>query len=97
MFSHTKRRYCKFFDYWKYSLKDGTYFAKDTIHKAIESKDRRRAIYKYHKSKLNPVYLHDRNKKAIVDSIEGIKLEKVRLKTLLIDRINCLKRILHFW
>lgn len=28
------------------------------------------------KSKLNPVYLHDRNKKAIVDSIEGIKLEK---------------------
>ncbi len=33
-------------------------------------------VYKYHKSKLNPVYLHDRNKKAIVDSIEGIKLEK---------------------
>ena len=29
MFSHTKRRYCKFFDYWKYSLKDGTYFAKE--------------------------------------------------------------------
>ena len=29
MFSHTKRHYCKFFDYWKYSLKDGTYFAKE--------------------------------------------------------------------
>ena len=29
MFSHTKRRYCKFFDYWKYSLKDGTYFVKE--------------------------------------------------------------------
>ena len=33
-------------------------------------------IYKYHKSKLNTEYLNDRNKKAIVDSIEGIKLEK---------------------
>mgnify|MGYP006924870394 CR=1 FL=1 len=29
MFSHTKRHYCKFFDYWKYSLEDGTYFAKE--------------------------------------------------------------------
>lgn len=29
MFSHTKRRYCKFFDYWKCSLKDGTYFVKE--------------------------------------------------------------------
>lgn len=28
MFSHTKRHYCKFFDYWKYSLKDGTYLRK---------------------------------------------------------------------
>ena len=29
MFSHTKRHYCKFFDYWKYSLEDCTYFAKE--------------------------------------------------------------------
>lgn len=33
-------------------------------------------IYKYQKSRLNPVYLHERNRKAIVDSMEGIKLEK---------------------
>lgn len=29
MFSHAKRHYCKFFVYWKSSLEDGTYFAKE--------------------------------------------------------------------
>lgn len=43
MFSHTKRRYCKFFDYWKYSLKDGTYFAKEDS----DEKQRRTGAYSY--------------------------------------------------
>ena len=27
----------------------------------------------YRKGKLNPVYLHDKNKKAVLDTIEGIE------------------------
>ena len=29
---------------------------------------------KYQKSKLNPAYLHEKNKKQIVESMEGVKL-----------------------
>lgn len=29
--------------------------------------------FKYQKSKLNPVYLHEKNKKQIVESIKGLK------------------------
>lgn len=31
---------------------------------------------KYQKSKLNPVYLHEKNQKQILDSIEGVELIK---------------------
>lgn len=43
MFSHTKRHYCKFFVYWKYSLEDGTYFAKEDS----DEKHRRRGACSY--------------------------------------------------
>ena len=52
------------------------YFSWERYFARLLSQKTEGTIYKYHKSKLNPVYLHDRNKKAIVDSIEGIKLEK---------------------
>lgn len=52
------------------------YFSWERYFTRLLSQKTEGTIYKYHKSKLNPVYLHDRNKKAIVDSIEGIKLEK---------------------
>ena len=32
--------------------------------------------FKYQKSRLNPVYLHEKNKKQIVDGMEGVKLGK---------------------
>ena len=61
------------------------YFSWERYFTRLLSQKTEGTIYKYHKSKLNPVYLHDRNKKAIVDSIEGIKLEK---RESVIDLIN---------
>ena len=52
------------------------YFSWERYFARLLSQKTEGTIYKDHKSKLNQVYLHDRNKKAIVDSIEGIKLEK---------------------
>ena len=52
------------------------YFSWERYFTRLLSQKTEGTIYKYHKSKLNPVYLHERNKKAIVNSIEGIKLEK---------------------
>ena len=61
------------------------YFSWERYFTRLLSQKTEGTIYKYHKSKLNPVYLHERNKKAIVNSIEGIKLEK---RESVIDLIN---------
>lgn len=52
------------------------YFSWERYFTSLLSQKTEGTIYKYRKSKLNPVYLHERNKKAIVDSIEAIKLRK---------------------
>ena len=33
----------------------------------------------YRKGKLNPVYLHDKNKKAVLDTIEGIESKTAKV------------------
>ena len=50
------------------------YFSWERYFTKLLSQKTEGTIYKYQKSKLNPVYLHERNRKAIIDSIEGIKL-----------------------
>ena len=52
------------------------YFSWERYFTKLLSQKTEGTVYKYQKSKLNPVYLHERNRKAIVDSIEGIKLTK---------------------
>ena len=52
------------------------YFSWERYFTKLLSQKTEGTVYKYQKSKLNPVYLHERNRKAIVDSIEGIKLIK---------------------
>lgn len=56
------------------------YFSWERYFTRLLSQKTEGTIYKYQKSKLNQVYLHERNRKAIVDSIEGIKLTKEDLR-----------------
>ncbi len=50
------------------------YFSWERYFAKLLSQKTEGTIYKYQKSKLNPIYLHERNKKVILNSIEGIKL-----------------------